>query len=275
MMTLSTIFFQGNMASRSQASKYTTGYVRNPGTDIYCQSTNGSDIFPNLWEYPELDDVCTGWTWNPFKLIQGFVMWMYQSIVYGYTQHQFYSTNITKLNIAGEGDTNQLFDAILVWYKAHPNPDDKLIIAGVSRGAATVFVTMSLLPQSLQERIALVVMEAPFSSLRSVINRTKIFPKFWIWTLKTFTNILFDRLDPIQMVDDYPSHIPTLFVVSEEDTVVPIEETMELFNRLDKRNVGCLRLPHGGHSTMSLRRTERKNNMMYTNMVNTMIERVA
>ena len=108
-----------------------------------------------------------------------------------------------------------------------------LVLFGFSRGAATVLQTALKLPQEQAEWVSLVVLEAPFASLKSLLESSSWFPKA---TRHLFSSLCDDSGDAAYVFPP-TTHLrcPIAVISSDGDTRVPpscSEECVELLRRL-------------------------------------------
>jgi len=238
MANIITVFFQGNGAPRSQAAMY----AGNKGLDVIVNDNlehvfipNAPLLLHNIYTYPELNDVGYGFTLNPIHhltKLKNLAMTYYLDIHGSSLAHSF----ITKMNVGGSEDVNQLINAISDCVKI--NPDKQLVLFGCSRGASTVVTTLSKLSQELLDHIKLVIVEAPFDSVENVIEKRSWLPTPTMYLIKHLTSYDEKQMSPIDAVssETFPLNIPIAFVMSELDTTVPIENTQNLISILKNKN---------------------------------------
>lgn len=238
MSTIITVFFQGNGAPRSQAAMY----AGDQGLDVpvndnieHVHIPGAPLLLHNIFTYPELNDVGYGFTLNPvhhLTKLKNLAMTYYLDIHGSSLAHSF----VTKMNIGGDEDVNQLIDAINNCVEM--NPEKKIVLFGCSRGASTVVTTLAKLPQNLLDHIKLVIVEAPFDSVENVIKTRSWFPSPTMALIRRITSYDEKQMSPIDAVsnDSFPLNIPIAFIMSELDTTVPIENTMNLVNVLKNKN---------------------------------------
>lgn len=262
-----TVFFQGNQASRLQATKY----AGKEGLDIYVTNDNVEHVYNpsspqllyNLFSYPELNDVRYGWSWNPYHWLFMLLHWIrqLQFNIYGSAcvPHNLHS----RVNIAGSEDVAQCVLAIKACITKHAMK--RIVLFGTSRGASTVLLALTRLSKEELSHIALVIAEAPFASVQSVLYATMPLPTktvpFFTAALEYFTQYRATQRSPLQAVlsEDFPLDLPLVFVTSEVDTTVPVSETKQLLTVLQERKHTALHhiaLKHSHHSWMSLHHEE-------------------
>lgn len=260
---LVTVFFQGNHASRSQAAKYTG----KQGLDIRVSETvtdhvsipYAPQILYNLFTYNELECIGYGPSWNPFHLAwKGFhygQQWYYGVEGTTHYPHNF----LTHDNIGGSTDVRQCVDAIRACLSQHP--DKKLVLFGCSRGASTVVTSLIHLKPEEQRQIKLVIAEAPFDTVQSVVEATYYFPSLLYGLIKKCTRYEESQDSPLSAVnsDLFPLDVPIAFIASQTDRTVPMALTKRLVETLEKRNhtqLNYLELKNAHHSCMTLSNKE-------------------
>jgi alpha-beta hydrolase superfamily lysophospholipase len=130
----------------------------------------------------------------------------------------------------------------------------QLVLFGCSRGASTTFISVATVEESLLASIRLVILEAPFDSVESVLAASSYTPDLQLLLLQTFTKYSCDQISPLMAADTFPLHVPVAFITSEIDTRVPRACTQRLIDRLRERGhrqVHHLALKNSGHNTMS------------------------
>lgn len=137
-----------------------------------------------------------------------------------------------------------------------------LVLFGCSRGATTCFYASMKLPRSLARYVSLVIVEAPFDTLRHVIDSSSVFPNLNLWLFKAFcdyTNIENERsaysYDPAQV----ELRCPIAFVISTRDKRVPNVCTQVLIDGVREQlvphkvpAVEVLTLAHSRHPCMAV-----------------------
>lgn len=271
-----TFYFQGNNASRAQASKYTGGTpvtytVNDEEYSATCE--RAPLLLHNIYTHPELHDV--GYvSYNP-------VHWLFQGITYfqntsqgiNARAHCFY---ITRWNVGGTTDLDHYlvhFRQMLATTPLHK----KIVLCGASRGAALTLVAVSQLTPQEQARIALVVVEAPFDSFPNVLNSwpyLRYVSGVQLYLISRFGLYNSNQLTPIDTVTQIPHSLPIAFITSEIDTVVPKSCTQNLIDRLRESGhpqIHHCELQHSSHDGMPLE--DKDDQLMYCNFMNTMYDR--
>jgi len=255
------IYVQGHNASRLQATKY----AGKEGLDVQVSNGQVEHVFNpdapkllyNLFTHPELNDVEYGWSWHPLHWISMLFHWFVQWYLNVYGTSCVPHNLVSRANIAGEEDVAQYLLAIKACIKE--NPHKAIVLFGASRGGATVLVTLPHLTKDEQSHIKLVIVEAPFASVSSLLYDlwpTRIVP-FLIRALEYFTQYRTTQVSPLEAVTQthFPLEIPLVFVTSAADKVVPLRNTQQLITVLQERGHPSLHhiaLKHSGHSFMSI-----------------------
>jgi len=265
--TLTTMFSQGMWASRGQAAKYSKAGIEVDGQRVTYSQAN--DIVYNLVDYPELSQVGYGWTLNPLHLLMQAVTYCYKSWYYYWSQgEQGHHIYMTAVDIAGPTEVAEHAEA---WraYNHHLDTVSKiadhghgikrqLVLFGTSRGAATVFTSVSLSTAYERRHLKLVVLEAPFHSVEQALHYRygeALLGPLAFSLVKQYTNFSENFLSPARAAWKFPLDVPVVFVTSEVDQVVPPNHTKFLIDLLKVRQhpaVHHLRLENSEHSAMSL-----------------------
>lgn len=137
-----------------------------------------------------------------------------------------------------------------------------LVLFGCSRGATACFYAAMKLPRSLAAYVSLVVVEAPFDTLRSVIDSSSFFPSLNLWLFKAFCDhagIEDEREAYSYDPDGVHLRCPVAFVLSTRDTRVPNSCTQRLIDDVRERlvpdkvpAVEVLTLRHSRHPCMAV-----------------------
>jgi len=261
-----TLFFQGNMAARNQGAKYTgpngIKVLYKPTNTVYTSRIpNAPLLFYNPYLYDELKEIVYGMPWNPLffpNYLISFVIQWYFNIIGSPAHH----VDLFRLNVGGPADVSQHQTALKNCI--HDNPGKKIVLFGTSRGAATTFVSVSLLPPELRSKICLVVVEAPFDTVPNVLEKTAYVPAaLQLFLLTHLCQYSPSQLTPLDAADNFPLDIPIAFITSEVDSTVPYQCTKNVIRKLKNRNhknIHHLKLKKSGHSTMSLHNEEDVNN---------------
>jgi len=132
--------------------------------------------------------------------------------------------------------------------------DTKIILSGVSMGAATVLMASGM---NLPNNVKAVVADCPYSSPKEIINNvakkmhypTKfVFPFIWLGgLLYGHFNVL--ECDAISAIKK--SKLPTLIIHGEDDRFVPCEMSHKIYDASNKEKVTLITFPNAAHG-MSL-----------------------
>ncbi len=264
-----TVFYQGNHASRHQAAIY----AGKEGLDIQVSDAvtdhisipSAPLILYNLFTYKELDSISYDYySLNP-------VHWAIKG-VHG-LKHLYYGiegvthlphTYITVNDVGGAEDVRQCVAAIRACIKE--NPEKQLVLFGCSRGAATVVTSLIFLEPFEQKQIKLVIAEAPFDTVESVVHATyynRVFSSAIVAFGKNVALYKSDQVSPLDAVlnERFPLDVPIAFITSDIDNTVPKQNTMRLIDVLKKRNhlkMHHLELKRSPHSSMPISDPEDK-----------------
>lgn len=159
-----------------------------------------------------------------------------------------FDIDLNKLNIAQEDDINALMNTYHSYIQT--NAWDNVVLYGFSRGAATTFNFMST-KYKLQDAqcVKAVVLQGCFDTMTGTLNFKRFdINKFLSRMLPKYTS---DRVEPINLVKDFPRNIPILFITSKADEVVPAASTQRLAYALKDtghQNVYLLTVESSPHS---------------------------
>lgn len=233
-----TFFFQGHVAARSQAALYTGPEGVNIITEhglLHVHCIDSPRLLHNVYTYHELDDI--GYeTYNPFKLGLKCITHLenkYKNIE-GSPGHY---VNITHWNVGGHDDVTFYIKYFREMLQNTPS-QKKIVLFGCSRGAATTFIAVSMLTSEEQDRISLIILEAPFDSLPNVLNswpKLKVLAPLQLKLMSIIGSYHNHQLTPLDVVGDFPINIPVAFITSDQDKTVPKELTLHLVNILRDR----------------------------------------
>lgn len=135
---------------------------------------------------------------------------------------------------------------------------DKIVLVGLSRGAAAAINYSSRHP----EKLAALILESPFDSIEKVIEyRLQQKHVNWIPGLKFIVHKYISKLyykgydekgiQPINAVKSLPKDLPILFIHSKKDTLVSVNSSRRLYRRLrtsGHKHVYLFELNHGEHA---------------------------
>lgn len=166
--------------------------------------------------------------------------------------------------LAQDADINALKD----WYDASVRENHKVILYGLSRGAATV---LNFLAIHKPKNVACAVLESPFDDLETIVqDQLKSFGIGYIPGLGTLASAcitpivtLYPRLlnhtvfgvYPKDVVHEIPHDIPLMFISSKQDSLIPQSSTQNIVDIIKKsghpqyHNIIC---NVGGHAGVTL-----------------------
>jgi len=164
-------------------------------------------------------------------------------------------------HLAQGDDIEQLLKAI------NSSINQTIIGFGVSRGAATWITTLGT--QLIDKKVAGLVLESPFSSLKNVTpfqiiyfileSIKPIFPSInpeyhaTLITKTFFANYEMNGVQPLDVIHTIGKDIPILLVHSKEDAIIPINNSRQLYAKLRKSGhtkAFLLELDHGQHARL-------------------------
>lgn len=171
----------------------------------------------------------------------------------------FPTYRIDRLNLGQRNDVQHAANALYHAFATHPT--SKFVVFGTSRGAAVALQAVSiLLPEVVEKRVAMLVCEAPFTTVEDVIDA-----RFSPWMARVVRGFLtmFSAYDPEQnrvwspraCALTFPHlDLPIIVVSSKADTVVPEPQQahlVELLRERGVRNVHRIELQHSPHSSFT------------------------
>lgn len=251
-----TFFFQGHGSSRGQAALYAGPEgvsVINGNETFHAECIYAPRLLHNIWVYEELCDV-NYYPYNPIMWIGKLLYHVNNNYLYirGIPSH---TTRITYWNVGGSYDIMQYIYHFREMLKQVP-PNKKIVLFGTSRGAVTTFNALSYLTRLEQDRIALIILEAPFDTLHHALHcSTSLFPNLQLQLLSLFTLYKPDQVAPVLTVESFPLHIPVAFITSEADRRIPKHCTENIINRLIERGHNLVyhcKLHNARHELFSL-----------------------
>ncbi|BDC35062.1 hypothetical protein Noda2021_10200 [Candidatus Dependentiae bacterium Noda2021] len=155
----------------------------------------------------------------------------------------------------GQGDEiNVIADA----YKKTKTVSDKIILLGLSRGAAAM---INFLGSHQPSNIAAAIFESPFDSITGLIQR-KLSRNYMWWIpqsiAKRAPELIFKKYRahecaPCDAIMHIPKDIPLLFVCSLKDTLIDAQGTCNLYCALKNagyNNIYLLLLNEGAHAQL-------------------------
>ena len=254
---LATFFYQGNGASRFQATQYAGANVPVTTTTKTCKRISSSHpsaprLLHNIHIYPEIPEVGYGFSWNPIHWIMQLISLIHGLVRGIKTSHPHY-INWWNMSVGGSPDVahHQRYVKDFLQDKSKSK-----VLFGCSRGAVTTLVSVAGLPPHQQQQIGLVIVEAPFDTVPSVLSHSAwIPPSLQLLLLRTLGSYQDDQVSPLQAIEHFPLDVPIAFITSRTDARVPPKCTQCLIDRLRSRghpNLHHLELKSSPHGTMSL-----------------------
>lgn len=137
--------------------------------------------------------------------------------------------------------------------------DAKIILAGVSMGAATVLITCG---KNLPKNVVACIADCGYTSqkemIMNIVGRMKLPPKLMYPFIKLGAGIFghfdIDETTPFEMVKK--SKLPIIFYHGENDTFVPFEMSKKNFDACPHENKKFVPIKEGGHGASYLVETE-------------------
>jgi predicted esterase len=139
-------------------------------------------------------------------------------------------------------------------------PQKRIILLGLSRGAATIINFVAL---KQPNAVAAIVLESPFDNLRNIIiHLMKRYHVLWLpyarqlsnkITQKHFPSVDINGLFPVHVINRLPHQIPIIFIHCQKDKVVPINSSRKLYAKLISHahpNAYLLELNNGLHGKL-------------------------
>lgn len=125
-------------------------------------------------------------------------------------------TYVTQWSVGGKDYVNHFLRNVAKMIDSQP-ANKKIVIAGCSRGSATIIVGLSLLGEKYQNRISL---ETPFDTLPNVIDSwptLRYLSSMQLAMLSGFTNYDCNQLSPYDALGYIPDNIPIAYITSKTD----------------------------------------------------------
>lgn len=137
--------------------------------------------------------------------------------------------------------------------------DTKIILSGVSMGAATVLMASEL---DLPENVVCILADCPYSSPKEIISkvaRDRKFPDKLVYpfiklSAKLFASINLEAASPIEAVKN--TNIPILIVHGDDDRYVPYEMGKSVFEACASDKKKMLTVKGAGHAISYFLETE-------------------
>jgi len=170
---------------------------------------------------------------------------LFETFDYPDAKYKIYHTSL--------GQKNEVEILVDQLYKTIGKHQKDIVLVGVSRGAVAAFNMIGLydLPQ-----IKALVIESPFESPKTVLehnlSKVSFFSKIAHFAKKIMA-YKEDGIQAIELVENIPQDLPILIIASKEDSRVPIESSILLYNRLvetDHSNIHLLILEKGKHGNL-------------------------
>jgi len=271
-----TIFYQGVFSSQSQAAKYVgkKGFLAT--TNEYIISKYSLELIQNVFIGKELDDIVLGSSYSPLTFLsygiadtknklQGVTVIdnnIDDDEPVNYTvcprrkkstkaeSMRCYRLNISRINLGQEIDVGEHQQKYNLCLEQHP--DQKIILYGVSRGAATTFNAVCLNNYDLS-RVKLVILEGCFDSIPNIAKYNPFSPLKYLMPLHDWLPVKYSNNShhPVNLIDQFPLELPVVFITSARDSVVPYHNTVNLAKRLHDRGhrkIHFLVLKRASHS---------------------------
>ncbi len=258
-----TIFGQGHTASRAQCAKYTSHGIMVNNQLVHIPGA--PDLLFNPFVYPELDDVGYSPGLNIFLYVNHLFSWLKTFYFNSYGESTYHS-HITEINIAGRDDIRQHQAAIRDCTRQ--NPGKNIVLYGVSRGASMTFLSIATLPEEERKNVKLIILEAPFDTVPSVLNYRlgSLLSSWWLMWLESFTKYDPTYITPLDSAATFPLDIPVVFITSLEDKIVHHTLTQNLIDALRERchpMIYHLMLNKSSHTAMSLENVDEGDQKYY------------
>lgn len=249
---IKTFFMEGITSSRTSATKYSPVVPFFQDNKLKTVTfINAPKILHNIIPYPELEE-------NQYNSHTDWISW---SIHWLKNKRmglliEPHSVNWKKVSIGGDLDVKHHQKHLIEAIK-NKKEHEKLVVFGFSRGASTTLVSVSTLPLKYSNKIDLIIVESPFTSITDLFEWKGSF--FIDKTLSSFTSYDPNQLSPIKAIETLPLTIPIGFIMSKGDTVVPMSNTQKLIKKLHERghqNIHVCILEKSPHSSMSIHNIE-------------------
>ena len=232
-----TLFYQGNSESRGQAAPYTRqrvhSWAEGERKSWHCKSA--ANLLYNVYECEEPADVSFRAGLNPY-------LWLNKAVrvvcnAWSGIEGPAHCSDPTQWSVGSRPDREQCKRA-LADVASETDQNQELVLFGCSRGAATTFTTVCEVARDGGtgaeglRRVKLVILEAPFDSVRSVLRASAWLPGLQHYALAQFSQYDADEVSPLELAEHFPLHLPVAFVMSAADSRVPPECTMRLVSAL-------------------------------------------
>lgn len=160
-----------------------------------------------------------------------------------------------KSSLAQAVDINRL---AYVFKKTLQKYNKDIILFGVSRGASTI---INFMGQKKPGDVQALILESPFDTMENVVahkvRQARLHKVPGIKQLShaiisgIFLKYHMNGIRPIDLVSHTPKQTPILFICSEQDTLIPISSTINLYQTLKEKGypyVHVLIVPTGKHA---------------------------
>jgi hypothetical protein len=263
-----TVFYQGLMASQTQAAKYVdaSGFMTTTGDWALCPKY-ASSVIQHIFIGTEIDEI---------KLVSADAHASYASYVYPisyvYSLLKYLELDRYGIQVRREGSQERtVFEHRVrpsklsfgqeVAIKNHhekytlcmqQHPDCHVILFGVSQGATTTFNALA----RHQYDVRMAILEAPFDSVDHLISCMPFIKRHAMQqAIKWLPSYSAQGVQAVKQAHLIPQDIPILFITSIADTVVPAECTINLASKLAKsghKNVYMLKLHTSAHARYTM-----------------------
>jgi predicted alpha/beta hydrolase family esterase len=127
---------------------------------------------------------------------------------------------------------------------------NKVILVGVSRGAATI---VNYLGSQNPEHVMAAVLESPFDSVQTIAQYTASLSNSFVFNPDIYTNFDPNGIQPIKVAHHIALNIPVLLICSRKDTLIPASSTIVLYKKMilaGHKKVHILILDKGRHANI-------------------------
>lgn len=259
------VFMPGLLGSNMVLARYTGGRPAWEGGPHHPHAASLIDP-EDLFVDRELDEVVKDPGYNPIYVGQKLVSWVKMTWD-GFQNHSGWGIRWDSINIAQDSDITAFHRRWQRALKKYP-PEQRFILWGTSRGAATIFNALALdnkmatenpeyVRQFDPKRIQMVLLEGCYDHVGLVNQQNSgcLFAPTVRSMLYWFTNHDMDcGLQPLDLAKFFPQDIVVAFVTSKADWIVPFERTSNLISALYSHghfDVHCCCLVKSGHSSYS------------------------
>ncbi len=140
--------------------------------------------------------------------------------------------------------------------------DEKTILFGVSRGAATVINYAATVGIKAKNNIPAIILESPFDHIKSIVRNKLQSSKLDYDSSVSLGTLVVKALypgynrkgiHPIDVVAQLPRDIPIIFIHSQKDSLIPIESSLRLYKKLVEaghQHAYFIETKHGAHANI-------------------------